>query len=98
MAAETDRVHIIEYREDGLLVAQYGEGRRPPHTCCPYCTTEEQIIPMLLFEGALVCSQCGHTVREKVEAPILLLLGERWKATHHPRREEPARRYHGARV
>jgi len=69
MAAETDRVHIIEYREDGLLVAQYGEGRRPPHTCCPYCTTEEQIIPMLLFEGALVCSQCGHTVREKVEAP-----------------------------
>lgn len=55
MAAETDRVHIIEYREDGLLVAQYGEGRRPPHTCCPYCTINKPVLKAL--EDALTTSQ-----------------------------------------
>lgn len=88
VASEADLVHIIEYREDGLLVAQYGEGRRQPHVCCPYCTSDEQIYPMLPFDGALVCQQCGHAVKEEVEVPDYFLFSANEGKPHIALEEE----------
>lgn len=67
VAAETDRVRVIEHRADGFLLAQYG--KRPPHVACPFCTTDEQIYFVTELDGVLTCMECGLSVKERTEVP-----------------------------
>ena len=65
-----DSVYIVDHREDGLILAKYGENSsRHPHVCCPFCTTDTQIYPVVEIDGVLVCTECGIAVRKKVEKP-----------------------------
>lgn len=65
----SDEVVIVDYVHGGrAIMASYGE-KRPPHLACPYCTNETQIYLMVSFDNAIVCTECGHAISEKKEAP-----------------------------
>lgn len=67
---QKDLVYISEIRDDGLMVARYGkDSKRSDHLCCPRCTNETQIFPMIDFGEVMVCQECGLAVGKKKEKP-----------------------------
>lgn len=67
MVDEKDRVQVVDHRDDGFLMAQYGN--RQPHIACPFCTTDEQIYFVTEMDGVLTCMECGLSANVKKEVP-----------------------------